>query len=737
MKLQTRNKMKRVIPFVLAMAMIFGVIASAVGTMAAGATEITSSSSDEPQKPDLGITVKDGDQYSLNDRSGALTFAIKNNRNESIKVIGISATPNNTSDLYTCAVGTNLNIDINSGKERNFILNLAFDNLDQGTYTVDLEIVYKVGDVEHTENLQVTFSIKASSIDLSKDDANFVSVKQSIPNFRYSDGRETIDFKLQNDTDHKVEIESIDSISTSSNSFTVLENEITYKETSSSSTVAKNIEIDAESPSDGSFRVKIDIDREIKKGMYWIEIVFNYADGNREKIRIYFEITRQKPESGTETEESDVIFKPQMDIHVPKDSIVEIKSGDEFLLTVLLDYDRHVINEEISSLTVTAESFDVSDGMETRILDKINDKYTGSEAYQKAAFYRLQTKKDLKSGRYPITMKVDYVDEDGKEYSVTNRYTVYVIGEDEDEDGKKTSSATPFIIIEEYDYGGGNVVAGDSFELKFTFFNTSTYIPLENILVTVTTPEDLSLTSSSNTFFIPALAPQERMSKTIQVTAKAAAKPSSPSISIKFKYEYLEPSRDDSEDKRVSDKTSEENIAVPLIQKDRFEVGDVEPPMQMFVGEENSISVEFVNKGTNDVRNITASITGNIQNPGQSQYIGNLISGEQNSADFYITAMEPGEVKGQIVISYEDSNGDTKEIKKDYTVPVIQMTFPDEDEMAGMMDPSLMGEEENKGLPFLAWVGIVAGALVVAAVILVIVLKKVKKKKQEAEDETL
>ena len=46
---------------------------------------------------------------------------------------------------------------------------------------------------------------------------------------------------------------------------------------------------------------------------------------------------------------------------------------------------------------------------------------------------------------------------------------------------------------------------------------------------------------------------------------------------------------------------TEENIAIPVIQQDRFFVNELEPPMMMYTGQDNYIDVVFINKGTTDV----------------------------------------------------------------------------------------------------------------------------------------
>ena len=83
-----------------------------------------------------------------------------------------------------------------------------------------------------------------------------------------------------------------------------------------------------------------------------------------------------------------------------------------------------------------------------------------------------------------------------------------------------------------------------------------------------------------------------------------------------------------------SDNSTQETISIPVVQIDRFQVTGVDAPAEAYLGEENYLTVNFVNKGRSDVYNLSAEISGDIQNPGQQQNLGNLTSGSTGSAEF-------------------------------------------------------------------------------------------------------
>lgn len=439
---------------------------------------------------------------------------------------------------------------------------------------------------------------------------------------------------------------------------------------------------------------------------------------------------------GSYTEIEGSVAKPRMDIKVASSTPNSCKEGDTIDVIILLTYYNSAVSIQSGTITVTGDNFSVINGMVSRNLRYESYKYSGKESYTKAIKYQLQTKKNLVSGYYPISIKVEYYDdEETQSYTAENSFNIYIEGskEDEkDEDDKKTDIAKPYLIVEQYEYksetGNDYIMAGETFSLKLSIKNTSNILPVENILVTLTEPEQFTLTSSSNTIYMDRLGAGGSIEKEINVRAKSNAPAGSHAIKLDFTYQYID-------DEVRKDGTSTENIAIPIIQRDRFEVGEIEPPMMMYVGEESGIELTFVNKGTTEVRNITAVINGNIQNPGQSQYVGNLPAGEESSVNFAFSALEPGTVKASVTLSYEDSNDIQREVVKEFTVEAQEMPKFDDMGMGGM-DPGMMEPmEQESHMPVWGWIAIVVGGAAVVVVIIIIIRKKRKAKKAQEDDD--
>ena len=304
---------------------------------------------------------------------------------------------------------------------------------------------------------------------------------------------------------------------------------------------------------------------------------------------------------------------------------------------------------------------------------------------------------------------------------------------DDEKPDTETTAAQPYVIISSYSYGKGDLVAGETRNITMTFRNTSKTMAVENMMVTMTLPDAMMLTSSSNSFYIESLAAEGTITKTVNVTVKPTAAAQSHSMTVDFTYDYLD------NGVRRNAKTTE-TISMPVLQVDRFTVTGIDLPQQIFIGEENNLSVNFVNKSRTDIYNLSAKLNcEGLSNNGEEQYLGNLASGTTSSADFYITGNEKGELVGEVIITYEDTNMNQRTVSVPFTTQVASYedvwgpqgpAGPQNPDDPGM-DP---GMEEPAGFP---WFWVIGGVVVVAAGVFVYLKLRKNKKESVEEDEDI
>lgn len=286
-------------------------------------------------------------------------------------------------------------------------------------------------------------------------------------------------------------------------------------------------------------------------------------------------------------------------------------------------------------------------------------------------------------------------------------------------DEETIASPTPIVILSKYNYGGSSVAAGSSTNLSFSFTNTSKTIKIENVMVTVTGGQDLMLNGSTNTFYFESVAASG--SKTVTVPMKAAQliSASAQGVQIAVTYEYVDQNARKSGSATLS-------LSVPLYQPDRFELSEPKTSYTGYVGEETSLTIDYVNKGKSAISNVEATISGDIDSPTPYQRVGTIDGGKNGTIAFAVTPQLEGENQVKIVITYEDSNGNTKE--RVFEATVEAMAYEPSD--PGTDDPGMIDPEPQSTFP---WKYVIIAAVAALIVLLIVLRIRKKKAKQKAE----
>ena len=342
--------------------------------------------------------------------------------------------------------------------------------------------------------------------------------------------------------------------------------------------------------------------------------------------------------------------------------------------------------------------------------------------------------KGISSIREVIPIQIDHGDSSMISYATVKCMPKDTSGTDEQ--GQKVFA--PNIIIENYEYGGEFVTAGKQFPLTLVIKNTSSQAVIENLKVTVNggTSHDGSIAyspaNSSNSFFFDSLGKKSVQTISLDLLPKSDAVPNSYPVIIDFTYEYSVGKE------RYQASGVTETITIPLRQEDRLVINEPElPGWGVNVGEMCTISMSLVNKGKSAVYNVTAKVEGDgftVDTP--SYYIGNINSGTEEYYDAKLTPMQEGDVTGEIVFTYEDANGESKESRTPFTFTAVSMNYTGDFMDGGMYDDGMMGmdgmvSEQNDN----SWIWIAAGcsAAVIVLIIIIVVIVKHKKKKAELE----
>ncbi len=282
----------------------------------------------------------------------------------------------------------------------------------------------------------------------------------------------------------------------------------------------------------------------------------------------------------------------------------------------------------------------------------------------------------------------------------------------------------PKILVKDFSFGGNSVEAGKEFTLQLTLFTTSGNANLQDVMVGLNFGElkGVSLASGSMNTYVGEMAPNSTKTISYKIITDATIEPGAISINVNLTSKNGE--------------AATSPISIPVTQPERFDITNMEAPETIMMGEEGYLSVTFVNKGKSAINNLSAEIQGeNLANPGQSQFLGNIAAGTENSVDFSVMAAAEGTINGKVILSYEDAKGEVKTLEKEFSCTVEPMPEMDFDPMdPGMMDPTMT--DTAPGMPIWGWALIVVGVVAVVVVVVVVVKKKQKAKKlAQLEDE--
>ncbi|HWT26378.1 MAG TPA: hypothetical protein VN131_00430 [Mobilitalea sp.] len=261
------------------------------------------------------------------------------------------------------------------------------------------------------------------------------------------------------------------------------------------------------------------------------------------------------------------------------------------------------------------------------------------------------------------------------------------------------SKSKPKVIVSKYSTDIEELRAGSTFKFTFDLRNTHTSVAAKNITVTVTQAENVfAVTQGSNSFFIAKIDPGETVTNTLEMKVKADATTKTYPLDIAIDYEYdgAEPNPQTGE----IGESKTEKLNLQAVENSRPVIDNVNVYAwdgNVVVGNPATFHFEFYNMGKSPLNNVIAYIEGDFtKSDGNMYFVGNVAEGSSAYADFDVIPNMEGVSKGVLRITFEDSNGNQKELTKDFESPVQPAS-------AAVMNPGMgqggAGEVFNPTVP--------------------------------------
>ena len=153
-------------------------------------------------------------------------------------------------------------------------------------------------------------------------------------------------------------------------------------------------------------------------------------------------------------------------------------------------------------------------------------------------------------------------------------------------------------------------------------------------------------------------------------------------------------------------------------------------------GDSFNLTMNLYNKGKSILYNVSVRLESDSLKADENYYAGNMDSGSNKSYDVMVTPVDgfSGMAEGDIVVSYEDADGNVTEKRTPISVNVVSYDYGNDD-MDGMTEDDMPTDAMPESTGFPSWAWFVIGGVVIAAGAIVAVVVRKRKKAKVDDDE--
>lgn len=282
---------------------------------------------------------------------------------------------------------------------------------------------------------------------------------------------------------------------------------------------------------------------------------------------------------------------------------------------------------------------------------------------------------------------------------------------------EETPTSEPKVIITKCTSSPENIEAGSEFSLLIELKNTSTIKYVQNMTIEVTCADaGLNLLEDSHTFYFDRLGTEETLE--LPLRFKAGSNMTEGRYDIQLAMSYDNPD--------AVSLSSSGTLSVDVRQPLKIELESSDFPESMNAGDTVTLSVQALNLGRGKIYNARCTIDVPGLSAGTSAFLGNLDAGSAVSGELKIFAgmkdeavygSAYGETSGQLILEYEDEDGNSYSIEKNVSTEVKPLVINAPEEAA----------EEDAGIGMQWIIGVVVIALVLAGITIISLYIKKKR----------
>jgi hypothetical protein len=326
----------------------------------------------------------------------------------------------------------------------------------------------------------------------------------------------------------------------------------------------------------------------------------------------------------------------------------------------------------------------------------------------------------LESETYTIPFEIAYRSQSGAEHKAAD--SVVVTSDSIGIDLEDQPGLLP-IMLDRHTISEGIVLSGREFTLTLFVKNTSDE-PTGNAKITLgearagnTGGSVFSSPDGRTSFHIETIPANGEIVKQITLFTDRNAQAMTYSLPVIIEYE-------DAEGKVSAVNTS---VSIPVRHEGRFRVLTLDIPSLAAISEAVPLSMEFANTGRVNLENMFISLEGDFEKENATFFIPSFAFG---TSDFFHATLFPaneGDLKGKIVITYDDADGSEIRVEHPFSIKVESAALSAE-ALSGNPRPGFAAALRMPSIPMWVYaVLLLLGAVVIVGIFLIV--KKLKAKK--------
>lgn len=381
------------------------------------------------------------------------------------------------------------------------------------------------------------------------------------------------------------------------------------------------------------------------------------------------------------------------------------------------------------SVSFTVKSSDYKITGVTPVIDEAFPFETAGDAYKTVSSkgtkklqctYEFTVRQDVATGYQSVAFVVSYI-KNKETCTVTKILNVKLTGKEETEPAQEdiAPTSTPRLMVTGYDTDISTISPNSTFTLTLHMKNTSKKA-ISNVKLTLATAEGEFLpVSGASTAYIESIGAGKTEDVTFEMKAASGLLNKPYQITVTSDYE----------DADANPYSAEDSVSIPVVLEDRISLTEIMPPDMLTIGGSGEVSFTINNLGGTTLSNVSVKCEGEDFTCEES-FVGNIVSGGTSYASviLYGSQVTTGDGTCKIILTYENTEGETKTIEEETYVYVMEETIED----VAAMDSEYIDTEKKSSK---SWIPIVIVVVIVGCAI--VIFTKRKKRKLAMEEEEL